>query len=966
MLKIFNNELDASEFEMREYDCLLSEWMQIREQYPQARLYKDVICIQNDITPKTREQAWVLKDKTGEYQILCHAGDPVTTLIVATVLAVGTAVYTYMNMPDVNVPDNAEVSGSPNNSLSNRQNKHRVNERVADIYGKVKALPDLISSVYRYYKDNIQIEECLLTIGTGYFYIDEKDIKESETPVSTIEGASVSIYEPGQSLLSDNPQIKIGTAFDKKPLVTKQVSSIDGRQRLIPPNSQYVSYFGSTIINNGFSVQSQQGYREDFRYFEDSFVKELFQRNANFTELFESGEEVIIRNTTVVDDADTIITSNVTVQANGQIHLQTSQNLADTNTYERIAISALLLTDSEQVNITNPDTTEPGHEVVSRSDTIDLAGNYLIESLEQVSDGYMLTLVEPEKVNINFSRLTKDYESQISAALTNKSRIINFDGTYTIASVTETTITLVNPSAVNDAWDHVDSLTSQQLNSLHDRIVQFAGSRDNYIGWYYAGNNLTTGFMLNFLAGNGIYEGDQAKQVAIEVEYQMVENGEPVGDIYKIGDVMQGVANNRNPVGLTIKQNLPATGQFRFRVKRANDNGNSANLIDDTVFESAYSFYETTKTVYEHDTIIRLQRMAIGSGTNASELNLIVQRKLQTPEGFLPTSNFADITKGMALDPYIGCMEPSEVDIESLYEVSDEIIEHFGTPKAAEFNYTFDDKYASYQEMIFTVAEAVCCTARRENGQHYFTFEKPTPNSLVLFNHRNIKPESMTVTEMFGIENNYDGLEFKWRDPDNNYAEAVIKLPDDLRTNYKTVESHGVTNKLQAHFLAHRLWNKLKYNRKGVEFTAYGEADLVTRMDRAAIVDSTVPILCSGEIELQENTILTLDYPAELDPDKDYVVHLQLKNGSVEVIDIVRQLNEGQIEIAHIPMMPLVTDGVAHAMYNITEASDIEEDAYLITEKKSHGVFESTVNAMSYDTRYYNRDYDYKNGLISA
>src|SRR5690606_18245698 len=109
--------------------------------------------------------------------------------------------------------------------------------------------------------------------------------------------------------------------------------------------------------------------------------------------------------------------------------------------------------------------------------------------------------------------------------------------------------------------------------------------------------------------------------------------------------------------------------------------------VDDVIFESAYSFYESKKLTYEYDTIVRLKRLAIGSGTNASELNMPVTRKLysyrngvQSAER-IPTSNFADIIISMALDPFIGRFDISEIDVQSLYGVSDEIEAYFGTPK---------------------------------------------------------------------------------------------------------------------------------------------------------------------------------------------------------------------------------------------------------------------------------------------
>lgn len=953
-LKIFHNELDASECTERSYNCLLTEWLQVREQYPNARLYKDVVCVQNDITPKTKIDAWALKDVTGNYQVLCHAGDPLTLGIIAAVISVGMAVYTYLNMPDMQTPQ--DTSGSPNNSLAQRQNKHRVGERVPDIYGKRKVIPDLISPVYRYYQDNIQVEECLLCTGTGWFEIDENGIKEGETPVNTIEGASISIYEPGQSLISETPQIQIGTAFTDLPLVTKQVSSIDGKQVLKSPNNGLLRYKGlSFVVPNKITVPTLQGQQNDVSWDGDTrgFIDNFLTVFADFTKEFSAGEKVVIKGAVFGSVADSTISGNTNVDiTTGVLTIASSLNINNPNDYKKIRVVSLLV-DGDS------------------GESLNLAGEYLVDSITKSgTEGayvYEVTLSSGFKdINPSFYLLTMNTVGVTSGVLTANQNNIDLSSEYTISSLTETELTLVNPSAINSAWNRIGEITPQQAADFLKKEVTFSSSKDNFTGWLYAGNKESTGFILNFLAANGIYQEGDYKQVAIEVEYQAIDaNGVPAGVIMKHGDVMQGIANDRNPIGMTLKKELPQAGKFRFRVRRANDNGDSSSLIDDVVFESAYGYYETKRSVYECDTVARLRRMAIGSGTNASELNMIAHRKLDTIDGFLPTSDFADIAIAMARDPYIGRMEATEVDTQSFYDLSDEIASYFGTDKACEFNYTFDDKYASYQEMIFTVAESVFCTARREAGLHFFNFERETSNSLALFNHRNIKPESMAVTEFFGIQDNYDGIEFKWRDPDDNYGEAIIKLPDDLRTNYKTIESHGVTNLLQAHFLANRAWNKLKFNRKAIEATVYGEGDLVTRMDRIAVVDSTVPILCSGQVELQENTILTLDYPAMLDENKSYVVHLQLKNSTVDVIDIVGQLSDYQIEIARIPMMPLVTVGVAHAVFNITEATDIEADAYLISEKSAKGLFESTVSAMSYDRRYYKNDKDYINGLIA-
>ncbi|MEK5750806.1 host specificity factor TipJ family phage tail protein [Acinetobacter variabilis] len=954
-LRIYPNELDPTKFSEKQYECLLKDWMNIREEYPEARLYKDSICAQNDVTPKTKEEALQLLHADGDYFVLCHAGDPLTIfLTVVTVLSAALAIYTYMNMPEI--PDQA--SGSGNNSLASRQNKHRTSERVPDIYGNVKSIPDLIAPVYRYYADNVQVEETLMSIGTGYFEIEQDQIKEGETPVNTIEGASLSAYEPG-TLITGTPQIQIGEEFTVPPIVAKQVSSVDGKQKLLSPNNTKLNYKGVTFAGNKIEVTGDYQYIEkDYMYVGGAFGWSTIPRPvyANFSDHFVNGEQVVIENAIYGSAPDSNISGTTNVSTTGILTIASSIDIVDPDNYKKIRISSLTVEDLVEGQLS-------------------LAGEYAVSNIVKTGSAgawfYEVTLKSNyTEANINFGRMSDDGTGILSAVLTDHDENIDLSGTYTISSVSTNEITLVNPSAVNPDWLLLPNLTAQQISNMLGRSITFKGTSENFIGWYYAGNKDTEGMMLNFLAANGIYEGDKAKQVAIEVHYQQVVDGVPTGQIYKTGLVMQGKANNRDQVGASVREKLPFTGQFRFRAKRINDNGSNANLIDDVVFESAYSFYETKKTAYEYDTTIRLKRLAIGSGTNASELNLPVTRKLYSyRDGTrsaerIPTSNFADIIINMALDPFIGRFDISEIDVQSLYEVSDEIEAYFGTPKACEFNYTFDNKNSSYQEMAFAVAEAVFCTARRENGKHFFTFEKETPNSLILFNHRNIKPESLTKTNLFGVPDEYEGIEFKWRDETDDYAEAVIKLPHDGLANYKTIESNGVTNAIQAHFLAHRAWNKMQFNRKTIEFTAYGEADLVTRNDRIAVVDDVFNMIGSGEVEAQNNTVLTLDNSINLQAGESYVIHLQLKDGSVDVINIVSQLDENQVELARIPLMPLVIDKVVNATYSITKASDQESEAYLIQEKSPSATFETSVSAIKYDARYYSNDKDYIKNLI--
>lgn len=63
----------------------------------------------------------------------------------------------------------------------------------------VRSYPDLIAVTYTYYRNGIEVEECLMVIGRGYYQIH--DCRDGDTPAGAINGVSVSIYEPGIPLV---------------------------------------------------------------------------------------------------------------------------------------------------------------------------------------------------------------------------------------------------------------------------------------------------------------------------------------------------------------------------------------------------------------------------------------------------------------------------------------------------------------------------------------------------------------------------------------------------------------------------------------------------------------------------------------------------------------------------------------------------------------------------------------------
>lgn len=239
---------------------------------------------------------------------------------------------------------------------------------------------------------------------------------------------------------------------------------------------------------------------------------------------------------------------------------------------------------------------------------------------------------------------------------------------------------------------------------------------------------------------------------------------------------------------------------------------------------------------------------------------------------------------------------------------------------------------------------------------------KPQQVPTLLFNHRNKKPESEKRSVNFGVNKDYDGVKLKWVDPTDSWSESEIKLPNDNVVNARELEIKGITNLQQAMLLAHRAMNKLLYQKKTVEFSAYSEADLVTRNDLILVADDTRPMLISsGSVIDQDGLYLTLSQQCVLEQDESYVVHLQLPNGQVDVVQVTQGDSGREVLLARAPTSQLVIEyegNISCSTYLVTTDTYSKRDLFLITEKSGGGT-ESSITAINYTDQYYLNDKDY-------
>ena len=927
---IIQNGLDQSEQEVLQSENVLKTFLEVKAEHPKARIYLGNPCLENDITPTSQDKASIaqLLELDQDCTIVCHSGDVISAVTTAFVKLFGAAVQAFVKTPTTQF-DRGTSTGSSNNNLSNPENKQRIKERLPYILGAPKAIPDLYAPALRYFKEGVEVEELLLCLCENPVQVS--NFKEGDTPVAEIPGKSVTAYGLNQSIIGTENIYKIGDTFTEAPVIAKQNSSVNGQTLLAP---------------NGTRVE-----RNDIYFVYPNQIKTL-NETGNF-ESFLVNESVIIEGANY-GIADLAITGPVDIDyVAGSISISSTQTAVNFQDFRKINITAMLITDP--VN-----------------GQLDLAGLYDVETISYSSGVYTIKLLNPTNTNANFSNLTADATTNISANLTANTANIFLDGTYTVTGIDRANklMTLATPSTTNPDWNKLVNLTGQQTPVGN---IKLRGSQENYIGWFTIDSQQAKGLLLNFRAGNGIYQGSNALTVNIVVEYQQVIHGVPTGAILSESVSLTGKANNRDAVGASMWIDLPFSGAVRFRARRTNDNGDDADMMDETKFYQAYAYHHLEKLVYSNRILIRARTVATANATSqdSRQLNCIAESLVYSYRGGVRSAeriasrNIADLTIDLALHPKIGRRNESEIDFDRIYQVVDDIEAYFGSTRMAEFNYTLDNSNMSFEEMTRLIAAATCTHDRRVNRKIYYELESLENEPLILFNHRNKKAKTESRTFNFRVENNHDGIELSYVDSDGGWIEKTLKIPDENIKNAKKIEGKGIVYKEQAHIVAWREWNKMLFTRVTARFTAYGESDWAFRGDCILNTDDTRLGNCSsGEIRDWTGLSIEGSQPFSLNPDLQYVIHLQMKSGAIDVMKITQGEDEYHFMLERPPFESLVTTGQVKTVYSITTDDGKDEQKYLVSSKKPIDIFENEITAVNFDPRFYRNDKDIINNLI--
>lgn len=956
-LTVIENPFDRSSWSTIMTDDVVAALQQRYARFPETgRLYCGQVTKQNDVTPNCEADIDALKYMDEVTAVIYPQG--VETLIYVAIALIAVVALTLATKKVPTAVSRNFQTQSPNNALSGRSNTARVNGRIPDIFGTVRSTPDLIAVPYSVFIDHIEFEYTYMCIGRGQYNITASTVRDGTTAVSEIEGESVEIYGPNTSPNNTpTPQLTVGTPIDRLVISAARSKSVNGQTLLAPnDNSSGVNYSGKI----GFAFPGYTGNAEMANDTGDG---------GDFTHDFTVGENVRLNTSTYVNapinfgSPDIYLNGDYSMifHADGSIEI-VGVIVGDTNTQ------------AGSLEIT-------GANFNVGSTPYDFSGKYVCAGYS----GNNLILYAPADSNVNWTLIASVFGGATPSKVCHISnpQVANFNlsGLYQIFAISTTRIAYT-PAAVrtnnNWAWLRVNLHLGDRERYTSVTLGENAGTEAGWVGPFMLDVPTMDQIICNFVALQGMYKDDGSTQTAAHVDLQIGvtpvdAGGTATGAEGYFSITVEGSGVTTSSRAATLFGNLAPIGRYKVRARRLTplDLDFVGTVVDEVKWRDLYASSPVGVGVHFGDVTTvhaRTQATASALAVQDRQMNMIVQRRLPVFHGgdvfgptYLGTNSAADILSFIALDPKIGNRPKAEVNFDQIYATVSDIITYFGQTIAGEFSYTFDSDNLSFEETAALIADAIFCTANRRGSVIELKFEKETEDSVLLFNHRNKVPKSETRTTTFGNDANNDGIEYSYVSPIDDAVLTFYIPTDKSAINPLKIESVGIRSEIQAHLQAYRRYNKLLYKTRTTQFDATQEAEIVSITSRILVADNTRPDTQDGQIDFQDGFVLKLSQPAVMNPLNDYVICLQMPDGTVDILDCIPGESPYFVVLTEPPSGDIISDD-SHSiktLYQIVKVDDLDNRSFLLMTKEPQSNFITTLTAINYDARYYANDQDY-------
>lgn len=859
----------------------LGEWLLATYgEVPKVNVYVyagDKPSVASDITGNVIK---ILANDEEVYTVLEAPGvgfDPVSILINIAISLVLSAVVNSLFTPESKAIDN-RTQESPNNVLSERTNRVRIMERVEDIYGTVRAIPSLMMPTYDKYIDHRRVEHGLYCVGRGYYNL--MDIREADTLLSEISGATLHAYWPFTSPNSGSPILSIGSLglidpvlnVDRSASVESIVLKAANQINLQPTPNGYV------IRGAGAAGPAPGSFEPLPATSSDIIFQRTGYRNPNIASVAEVGQSVSM---------DTGMFSRTvnfpagTLTANNSTHLITS---TVPGAFRGLVDGALI-----NFGAAFPSAANQGDKTVTAHS----------DNAVQVS-GVLVNENSTAAVDVSF--------------------FARFNGVRQIASVGDGYMTLTGDTFPVPAALMPAGMTVTILNGLTE-----------WTNWFTLPEGSRTQVWTNVVARLGMYKdsggGRASAAVGYEVQVERLDAAlNPTGQIESYGGSLFGSTGNERAE--TLEHVTAWTGPARVRIRRTTpfDYGFSGVVQDEITWTDLYGVSPVSKPHFGNKTILHTVTTSTpgAAAIRQRQLNCLASRLLPTyngatfsgvlnPDGswnsgtLNPTDKIVDIIAAVTVDPLIGRRPITELDMAQLW-ATQQALDAWHL-YAGRFNHTLDDDGVSYEETVDLIASAAFCKAYKQNNVVRLALDRPQANSVALFTHRNKQPKAETITRRFANDSDYDGVELSYMDAISESMET-IRLPlSGTFTKLKRVEVTGVAYYEQAWLRANREYARLFNERMTIETALTVDARAVVPNSRVDIVDNTRFKSWDGDVIAQDGLVLTLSRDIEWTVGEVHSIILKKRDGTPMVFQAFEVFGaKNKVAIVVPPPEPLVVD----------------------------------------------------------
>lgn len=954
-VQIIDDMFNPEDSEVLEGDDVINILQRRFDVFPEtACLYFETVSFNTDVTPKSEEEVERLRKQPGRYIVVIYPAEVFSSMVylifAVVAVAVVAAVLLKPKIPSAVSANQRNVNmSSANNALANRTNEARPRARIPDIFGTVRAYPDLVQLPYSVYIDNKQTEFTLMCLGRGEYQVH--DMRETDTPVNQIPESRVSLWNPNRDIYANSPNQTWGPGSHAGDYIwenhgisiVRRVNSVDG-QTLPAKNA---AYYNGVLDGEGQLIFRSNG------------QVETMMTDRPFGTRFAVGDQVEIKHVEW-DGAE------YNVQANLRPFRKTTPS---------VSAGFYVTGSSEAWNIPNGSLIRIQDNFLSGGTWRDLSGVYTITRNTssgggEAADDLIWTLTNASSVNANWNSIGesngqfKNTRVPYGPGVFDGIGVLN--GIWTVNAVSDTVITF----NVGGAWG---SLPNGEIEEVTARMELVQDTE--IIGPFTVNGDGVTCFAFNFFAQQ-MYKDDGENQIetSVLVEATVTSHNSGGGTIgsYTGQISVVGTATDKDAKGVTLYMDVPAAAAYHVvSAKRITlrDTEFVGQVVDDVKWRDLYSVKGQMVSNFGNVTMLRVTNRATDNPLTGRErkLNCRVTRKVNVRQpdgnysGLQPTNYLPDIFVFAARDTFIGNRKDYELDIPNIYERAQFAEEYFCSPVMLEFNYTFDNTGISFEETANMIAGAGLLTPYRQGQLIRFDFEYLGAPSKLLFNHRNKVPGSEKRSYQFINDNQYDGVEFTWVDPNDDYALTTLHIPDDTSLNPRKVESIGITNENQARVHAYRIWNRILYRSCVLEFEGLAESETVVPPNCIQVSDNTRGTTMDGYVVSVDGLQLTLSQVHKFNPERGYAIILQMGDGTLESFTVLR--SEAETNIINIPnptIFPILTDPdlVTRTLYNIVEWGDEITDKFIITERGGGNTDSNTFPIMcdNYDERYYDGD----------